>query len=67
MIFLVKSSNGSRALKIHQATANHAPLCGGGYCGKQIKCWQEDIGPANCKLCEYQLKRKAKPSIITKT
>jgi hypothetical protein len=56
--YLVKSVTHSRALKVHLATANTAPRCGGGRGGKSVNGWQEDIGPVNCGRCLQLTKPK---------
>ena len=56
---LVKNVTHSRALKVHQANANFAPVCGGGKGGKSVLGWQEDIGPCNCGRCRQLIQRKA--------
>lgn len=56
---LVKNVMHSRALKVHLATAEYKPRCGGGRGGKAALAWQEDIGPANCGRCRQLSEQKA--------
>jgi len=43
--------------KVHALRADNHPLCGGGYGGKQVTHWQQDIGPVNCRACLAILER----------
>lgn len=53
MSFLVKSVSHDKPLRIHEANAEGRPVCSGVTPRfKQIRHWQTDPGPANCKLCK---------------
>ena len=64
MIFLVKNVTHTRPVRVHQANANCAPICGGGKNGKASIAWQEDIGPANCKRCKQITQQKEQKQMI---
>lgn len=56
---LVKSTMHGRH-RVHASTANHAPVCGGGFQARTAN-WQEDIGGVTCKRCLTILENRNTP------
>ena len=51
--------------KVHAPTEDHKPLCGGGYGGKSVHAWQEDIGEVSCEACRNIIQQRKNKTITT--